>query len=115
MNKAKTYEPVIERSHPAADEIPTGMGIQKVFRFENDYGASVVCFTMGTIRGESVGSYGVRAGLWELAVVKFNSEDNDDFNVDLSTPITNDVRGWLTDDEVNEILAQIEALPKGAE
>ena len=75
-------------------------GIQRIYRFENsNYGASVVCH---------LGSYGSSTGKWELAVL---------YNGDLcyTTPVTNDVIGHLSDDEVQKILAQIDTLrdPKG--
>lgn len=64
--------------------------------FANGYGASIV-------RGPY--TYGGREGLYELAVIS-----ND--KIDYTTPITDDVEGWLTPERVMEILAQIEALPK---
>jgi len=72
-------------------------GIQHIYRFENShYSASVV---------KTPYSYGGDEGLWELAVLL-------DGKITYDTPITqcHDVTGWLTDDEVQEILAQIDAL-----
>lgn len=45
-------EPKIDRPHPLG-------GIQRIYHFDNGYGASVVRFTY---------SYGFEQGLWELAV-----------------------------------------------
>lgn len=86
MNQYKVFE----RAHPA------GMGgVQKVYRFPNQYGASVVRF---------MGSYGYDEGKWELGVVKWNGED---YRLTYDTLITGDVLGYLSDDEVNNTLKQI--------
>lgn len=86
----------VERAHPI------GMGgVQKLFRFANGYGASVVRFS---------GSYGGTAGLWELAVIKFTGDGITDFTLDYTTPITDDVLGHLSDEGVDAVLCRIEAL-----
>lgn len=77
-------------------------GIQRLYAFENGRGASVV-------RNEF--SYGRARGLWELAVLKFQGKGLLDYGLDYSTPITDDVLGHLTEAEVDELLARIEALP----
>ena len=71
-------------------------GIQCRFKFDNGYGASV-------IRHDH--SYGGDYGLWELAVTLA------DGSLCYSTPITDDVIGYLTAGEVGLHLNQIEALP----
>jgi hypothetical protein len=71
-------------------------GDQWLFKFANSYGASVVRFN---------GSYGGTAGRWELAVL--NAADQ----IDYDTPITDDVIGWLDEDEVAKTLTAIAALP----
>lgn len=72
-------------------------GVQIVFRFENNLGASVINHN---------GSYGV-----ELAVAKFNSEDNDDWDICYTTPITSDVIGYIeTEDELISLLNSIKNL-----
>lgn len=63
--------------------------------FANGYGASVII---------SPYSYGGDKGLYELAVFKGGSLCYD-------TPITSDVEGYLTPDDVTRLLGQIEALP----
>lgn len=63
------------------------------FRFDNGYGASVIN-----------DGYGAEEGLYELAVL-----DRDD-HLTYSTPVTDDVLGWLTVEQVVEALDQIEAL-----
>lgn len=98
-----TIQPTLERSHPA------GSGTQKIYRFENGYGASVVQFTIGSY---GVGSYGVESGRWELAVLRFTGDNvARDFELTYDTPITDDVLGHLDDDEVEETLARIRELP----
>ena len=74
--------------------------ISCVYQFENGYGASI-------IRGKH--TYGGDLGLFELAVVKFISDD--DFMLCYDTPITEDVIGYLSLDELAPLLQQIKALP----
>lgn len=69
-------------------------GEQWEFELDNKYGASVIKCDY---------SYGGREGLFELAVLY----DND---LCYSTPITDDVIGYLTDDEVSDLLDRIEQL-----
>jgi hypothetical protein len=75
-------------------------GVGYVFKFENKYGASVV---------KHNGSYGHSDDLWELAVIKFDDEGYKwDLNYD--TPITADVEGYLTDEDVRKLLERIKEL-----
>ena len=74
-------------------------GVQYVFRFENNYGASVV---------KHLGSYGYDQDLWELAVIQFDEDGKCDLTYD--TPITDDVEGYLTDEDVRNLLARIKEL-----
>lgn len=76
-------------------------GIQKQYKFDNGYGASVVRHN---------GSFGNKEGLWELAVLKWN--DKGKYNLDYSTGITDDVIGYLNGQEIDAILKRIEALEK---
>lgn len=95
------HTPIIERPHPAK------MGeVQKIYRFENGYGASVVRFSF---------SYGGDRGLWELAVVKFDPANQDAWHLDYTTPITSNVIGYQSDEEIAELLDQISALPTGGD
>ena len=73
-------------------------GIQRLWFFPNGYGASVV---------RHWGSYGNETGLWELAVLKGNEKE---FRLTYDTPITDDVLGFLTEDDVDSTLAAIENL-----
>lgn len=91
----------IRKIHEPIDARPLDSGaVQKLYKFANGYGASVV-------KGEH--TYGGDEGLWELAVIKFKTDG--EFVLDYSTPITEDVEGHLTDDAVEELLTKIEALP----
>jgi hypothetical protein len=73
-------------------------GIQYLVFYPNGYGASIVQHKF---------SYGGDKGLWELAVIKGNDED---WNICYSTPITNDVKKYLTENKVDELLTKIETL-----
>ena len=73
-------------------------GVQYVFKFENNYGASVV---------KSWGSYGFDKDLWELAVICWS---DDEWFIAYDTDITSDVIGNLTNAEVDELLVRISKL-----
>lgn len=75
---------------------PGGFGIYARIFFPNGYGASVV---------KSSYSYGGASGLYELAVIKESTGE-----ITYDTPITNDVEGYLTPNDVSELLERIEAL-----
>src|SRR5262245_46969035 len=66
-------------------------GVQRLYSFQNGWKASV-------IRHDH--SYGHDAGLWELAVL-------DEHGVRYDSGITDDVIGWLSEDEVDELLDRI--------
>ena len=74
------------------------------FRFRNGYGASVVTGGM---------AYGGSSAL-EIAVLRFLSESNDDFELCYDTPVTSDVLGHLSHYQALSILEQIAALPPDA-
>ena len=101
------YKPEVERKlmtshyHEPVIARPIEFGIQKIYRFPNGFGASVV---------KSEYSYGGNENLWELAVITFDGDDSEKFELTYETPITNDVIGSLTDDEVEEKLAEISQL-----
>jgi hypothetical protein len=77
-------------------------GVQIVFKFPNNYGASVIRHS---------GSYGGSQGLYELGVLKFTAPAKYDLVYD--TPITNDVLGWLSVDDILSTLDEIQALEQG--
>jgi len=95
----ETIQPAITKPHPV------GNGEQRIYRFDNGYGASVVRFNFGF-----GGSYGGEAGLWELAVLRFQ-DGSDKYELTYDTPITDDVIGHLDEDEVQEHLRRIRDLP----
>lgn len=72
-----------------------GYGIRASIKFDNGYGASIV---------RTKYSYGGTSGLYELAVLDQEGE------LCYNTPITDDVLGWLKEDDVTEALQRIEAL-----
>jgi hypothetical protein len=74
-------------------------GIQAIVKFENNHGASVI---------KHEHSYGGKQGLYELAVIKY--DENGDWDICYDTPITDDVLGYLTEDDVTDYLTQIEQL-----
>lgn len=69
-------------------------GVQCRIQFENGYGASVVKHDF---------SYGGKDGLYELAVTK-------DDDLCYTTPVTSDVEGYLSEEDVTELLKQIQEL-----
>ena len=92
-------KPVIEKNHPI------GIGIQKIYRFKNGYGASVVRFQVDGIYGSHTNEND-----WELGVIKFNSDDDMDFKLVYDTSITSNVLGYLSDEEVQETLKKVRSL-----
>jgi hypothetical protein len=94
--KEAKHTPVIDRIHPNH-----AGGIQRIYRFGNGFGASVI---------RSSYSYGGRSGLFELAVLKFDGESDRDYEITYDTPITSDVEGHLTDEAVDALLDRIQAL-----
>lgn len=70
-------------------------GYQIIYKFQNGYGASVVQHDM---------SYGL-----ELAVIKY--KDDGQWDLTYETPITSDVLGHLTPEELKEHLDSIRKLP----
>ena len=70
-------------------------GVQCIVNFENGFGASIVKHNY---------SYGGKEGLYELAVL------NNEGDLTYDTPITNDVLGYLTEQDVTEVLIKIQQL-----
>lgn len=79
-------------------------GTQELYRFDNNYGASVV-------RGGTTifgGTYGAEEGLWELAVIKFKGPGDLEWSLTYDTEITDDVLGSLTREDITNTLEKIE-------
>lgn len=74
---------------------PMGSGIISRIKFDNGYGASVV---------KGPHTYGGDQDLYELAVL----DNNDDLTY--NTPVTSDVEGYLTEEDVTILLKQIQNL-----
>ena len=74
---------------------PMGMGQQCIVQFSNGFGASIV---------QGPHTYGGSNGLYELAVFGKNGE------ITYDTPITNDVLGYLSEQELEKILLDIKNL-----
>lgn len=71
-------------------------GVHARIEFDNGYGASIIRTTF---------SYGGEAGLYELAVIK-------DGELTYDTPITNNVLGYLKEQDIDKILTDIKTLKK---
>ena len=85
----KTFNDLDFKPHPHVD------GVVSRITFENGYGASVVKHDF---------SYGGKDGLYELAVLDTKGD------ITYSTHITDDVIGYLTTQEVTDLLEQIQKL-----
>ena len=83
--------------HIAYRENPELRSVQFIVRFlNNGYGASII---------RSPYSYGV-----ELAIVKFFGTGDDDFDLDDDTILGTNVKGWLDQTELLELLNAIRNL-----
>jgi len=81
------------RGYAKKYEIHNGVGY--TYQFENGYGASVV---------KHDSSYGGKQGLYEIAVLDSTGD------LCYSTPITDDVIGFATEDKVLDTLQRIKLL-----
>jgi len=76
-------------------DIQRGLNAARIM-FDNGYGASVVI---------GPHTYGGEDGLYELAVIL-----GSDGKLTYDTPVTDDVEGYLTEDDVTKLLEQIQNL-----
>jgi len=80
-------------------------GVQRLYYSDNGYGASVVQHST---------SYGYANNQWELAVVKWDADPTitlaAKFHLVYHTPITDNVIGYLDEDEIAPILKRIDEL-----
>ena len=88
----KTFNDLEFKPHPMAEGLN---GVVSRIMFDNGYGASVIKHQY---------SYGGDRGLYELAVL------DKDGKLCYNTPVTNDVEGYLTPDDVTKLLKQIQSL-----
>jgi hypothetical protein len=86
----KTFKDIEFKTNPMGEEF----GFTSRTKFKNGYEASVV---------KSEYSYGGRDGLYELAVFK-------DGEITYDSPITDDVIGYLTEQEVTDTFIKIQEL-----
>jgi hypothetical protein len=84
--------------HDVTRPHPNWNGTQRTVFFDNGYGASIIC---------AENSYGHEDGLLELAVLKGSP---DDWRIDYTTELTDDVLGYLSASDVESYLIQIAAL-----
>ena len=77
------------------NDSPFMVGKKSRMHFDNGYGVSVVSHSY---------SYGGRDGLYEVAVL--DSEDN----LTYDTPVTNNVIGYLTEEDVTDVMKQVQKL-----
>ena len=85
------FKDLVFNPHPSD---PNGEGVQAKIEFDNGYGASVICTPF---------SYGGKSGLYEMAVFH-------DGELTYTTVLGDDVKGWLTKNEVTKLLKQIQEL-----
>ena len=78
-------------------KINNGVGL--IIEFDNGYGASIVCHDRSCGGPFKIGE----SNLYELAVLH-------DGHLCYDTPITADVLGWQTIEEINKTLKEIEKL-----
>lgn len=82
--------------HDSSDVLTSQFPDQTVYKFENNWGASIIYHR---------GSYGFEKGLVELAVISWYQ--NDKFLISYDTEITNDVIGDLNEKQAQDILERI--------
>lgn len=87
-----TFEDLVFSPHPNPNHFG---GVQSLVKFNNGYGASIV---------QTPYTYGGNKGLYELAVF------GKDGHITYETEITNDVLGYLSENDISEILKKINDL-----
>ena len=88
----KTFQD-LEFEH--VNDAPFMVGKRSRMHFDNGYGVSVVSHSY---------SYGGKNGLFEIAVL------DKDGNLNYDTPVTNDVIGYLTEEDVTNVMKQVQEL-----
>jgi len=77
------------------NDAPFMVGKKARMHFDNGYGVSVVSHSY---------SYGGKDGLFEIAVL------DKDGDLTYDTPVTNDVIGYLTEEDVTDVMKQVQEL-----
>ena len=77
------------------NDAPFMVGKKARMHFDNGFGVSVVSHTY---------SYGGKNGLFEIAVL------DKDGNLTYDTPVTSDVIGYLTEEDVTNVMKQVQEL-----
>ncbi len=115
--------PVIDRQWPLStseeDMKLMGFGFsgdQRVYRFPNGFGASLVQICVIRVRDDDVEVYtGIHPvtdeRLWEMGVVRFYSDDDMDYTITFDTSVADDVIRFVTDSRTELILRRIKELP----
>jgi hypothetical protein len=93
----KTFKDLEFKQHPL------GNGKQATIFFNNGYGISVVRFSGGPFGG----SYTSNDSEWEIAVIK---KTNTGFELTYNTPITDDVLGHQSEEDVTNVMKQVQEL-----
>ena len=76
-------------------------GVLYRFKFDNNFGASVIKHKY---------SYGYEEDLWELGVLVFGNGYPERGVLTYNTKVSGDVEGYLTDEDVRNLLQQIKDL-----
>ena len=83
----------------------SGIGKHALMFFKNGYGVSVVRFEL--MGGFGYGSYTNNESEWELAVLFGNK---DAWDITYNTPITDDVMGYQSNEQVTETMKKVQKL-----
>lgn len=98
--------------HPALTDMPPEMrpfGLQRLYKFQNGYGASVVRFGWRfRDKKKRYASYTKNDQQWELAVIRWVTPRR--FEIVYNTPIASDILGYLTKADVEKVLDKIRKL-----
>lgn len=89
------FNDLVFRQHPYLKG-----GVQATHFFSNGYGVSVI---------KTPYSYGGNTGCYELAVLQGDIEG---YTITYKTKVTKDVEGYLTEENVTELIEKIEKLGK---
>jgi len=114
--------PIIDRQWPMsmseAEIVLAGFGLtgdQRIYRFPNGFGASLVQMCMVRTNGKNEVYSGIhpvtKELLWEIGVVRFNSDDDTDFTLTFETSVADDVIKYVTASKAELILRKIKELP----